>query len=299
MQKDVTYLADSRTMCELNDNSIDLIVTSPPYWDIKDYGTEEQIGFSQDLLEYLHDLNKVFSECARVLKNGRYICINIGDRFLKTDSKRKIRNQVIPLHAEIINMFMSMEFDYIGTILWHKLNNKNTSGGGSIMGSYPYPVNGVLEINYEHILVFRKYGETDKINDNNIKESSKLSLEEWKQYFNSIWNVQPERQDSHIAMFPLEIPKRLIKMYSYVNEIVLDPFAGSGTTLLAAKSTGRHYIGYEINPDYVFIIKNKVGDLFGEVKVIKREGKCDGIIYNQRYVANIISEKFKNNHIKI
>lgn len=295
MQVDVAYLADSRVMPEIDDNSIDLVVTSPPYWDIKDYGHPNQIGYRQSLHDYLHDLNKVFLECARVLKKGRYICVNIGDRFLRTDNKKNLRNQVIPLHAEIINMFNAMEFDYIGAILWQKINNKNTSGGGSIMGSYPYPVNGVLETNYEYIMVFRKPGYSEKNISDHIKEASKLTLEEWKEYFNTIWNVPPERQDSHIAMFPLEIPRRLIKMYSYVGDIVLDPFAGSGTTLLAAKTLGRHYIGYEINPEYISLIKSKVSDLFSEITIIERNQPVQMKEYRTSYKPNVSNEKFGKN----
>jgi site-specific DNA-methyltransferase (adenine-specific) len=146
----------------------------------------------------------------------------------------------------------------MGAIIWQKPTTMNTTGGASVMGSFPYPRNGIIKIDYEFILVFKKPGEAPKVSKE-LKEKSKLSKEEWNEYFNGHWNFNGERQTEHLAMFPEELPKRLIKMFSFVGDTVLDPFLGSGTTMLAAKNLGRNSIGYEINPDFLNIIKKKVG----------------------------------------
>ncbi|MFN3263930.1 MAG: DNA methyltransferase, partial [Aquificaceae bacterium] len=134
------YIADARSMEELEDESVDLVVTSPPYWHIKDYGVEGQIGYGQSLHKYLKDLYLVFRECFRVLKGGTKLCINIGDQFARSVVYGKYK--VIPLHAEVISMCEQIGFDYMGAIIWQKKTTMNTTGGANIMGSFPYPPNG-------------------------------------------------------------------------------------------------------------------------------------------------------------
>jgi hypothetical protein len=133
----------------------------------------------------------------------------------------------------------------------------NTTGGANVMGSYPYPPNGMIEIDYEYILIFKKPGKSKKI-PKEIKDKSKLSKEEWKEYFKGHWNFPPAKQIEHEAMFPEELPRRIIKMFSFVNETVLDPFIGSGTTAKVALELGRNVVGYEINENFEKIIKEKV-----------------------------------------
>jgi DNA modification methylase len=246
---------DSREMKELHDSSVDLIVTSPPYWNIKDYGVKEQIGYNQPLNEYFDDLHKVFSECYRVLKPGRRMCINIGDQFARATDYG--RYKVIPLHAEVIVRCEQIGFDYMGSIIWQKKTTMNTTGGATVMGSYPYPPNGMIEIDYEFILIFKKPGKPEKV-PKEVKEKSKLTKEEWKEYFSGHWKIPGVRQKEHQAMFPEGVPKRLIKMYSYVNDTVLDPFLGSGTTAKVALELQRKVIGYEINLAFMPIITNKI-----------------------------------------
>lgn len=250
------YIADARNMAEIPDQDIHLIVTSPPYWHIKDYGIEGQIGYGQNLHEYLRDLYRVFKECYRVLCAGGRACINIGDMFTRKTIYGKYK--VIPLHAEVISMCEQIGFDYMGAILWQKKTTMNPTGGAVVMGTYPYPSNGIVEINYEFILLLKKEGKRKVARD--IKEASKLSKEEWKQYFSGHWKMGGARQKNHQATFPREIPIRLIKMFSFVGDKVLDPFAGSGTTLEAAFSLRREAIGYEINPSYAELIKQKIGE---------------------------------------
>ena len=263
------YLADSRSMHELCDESIDLVVTSPPYWHIKDYGIENQIGYGQSLHDYLKDLYRVFRECFRVLKGGSRLCINIGDQFAR--SVVYGRYKVIPIHAEIISICEDIGFDYMGAIIWQKKTTMNTTGGAVIMGSFPYPPNGIVEIDYEFILLFKKEGKRQV--DKSIKERSKLTKEEWKELFSGHWNIGGARQINHEAVFPDEIPKRLIKMFSFYGDTVLDPFAGSGTTIKVSLELGRKAIGYEVNPAFLDLIKEKVGPL--NMKIIKREDNCD------------------------
>jgi len=249
-------IGDSRKMLEVEDESIDLIITSPPYWHIKDYGVQGQIGYGQTLHEYLKDLYRVWKECFRVLKPGRRICINIGDQFARSIIYGKYK--IIPLHAEVIAQLEDIGFDYMGAIIWQKKTTMNTTGGANVMGSYPYPPNGMIEIDYEFILIFKKPGKSPKV-PKEIKESSKLTKEEWKEYFSGHWKFPPAKQKEHEAMFPEELPRRLIKMFSFIGETVLDPFLGSGTTMKVALALGRNAIGYEINEEFLEVIKKKLG----------------------------------------
>ncbi len=248
-------LGDSRYLSKIEDKSVQLIITSPPYWQLKDYGSENQIGFNDSYEEYINNLNLVWKECYRILSDGCRLCINIGDQFAR--SVYYGRYKVIPIRTEIIRFCETLGMDYMGAIIWQKNTTMNTSGGGSVMGSFPYPRNGILKIDYEFILIFKKLGNAPKPTKEQ-KEESVLSKEEWNTYFASHWTFGGAKQNEHIAMFPEELPSRLIKMFSFVNETVFDPFAGSGTTLLAAKNLGRNSIGYEINKDFIPIIKNKL-----------------------------------------
>lgn len=242
-------------MSELADQSVQMVVTSPPYWQLKDYGTSNQIGFHQSYEQYINHLNLVWKECHRVLENGCRLCINIGDQYAR--SVYYGRYKVIPIRTEIIKFCETIGFDYMGAIIWQKVSTTNTSGGASIMGSFPFPRNGILKLDYEFILIFKKPGKTKKI-DKAIKEQSRMTTKEWNTYFTGHWLFPGVRQKHHIAMFPPELPHRLTKMFTFVGDTVLDPFAGSGTSNLAAKELGRNSVGYEINPEFVAIIKEKM-----------------------------------------
>ncbi|MBN8587678.1 MAG: thermonuclease family protein [Rhodothermia bacterium] len=242
-------------MTELLDNSVHLAITSPPYWQLKDYGTDNQIGFHDSYENYINNLNLVWKECYRTLHNGCRLCVNIGDQFARAVYYG--RYKVIPIREEIIKFCENIGFDYMGAIIWQKVTTSNTTGGGVQMGSYPYPRNGILKLDYEFILVFKKLGDSPKPTKEQ-KELSKMTAEEWNTFFAGHWNFAGARQSGHIAMFPEELPRRLIKMFSFVGETVLDPFAGSGTTALAAKNTDRNSVGFEINPEFIPIIKEKL-----------------------------------------
>ena len=238
---------DSRDMNQVANESIHLIITSPPYWQLKDYGHDDQIGFDDTYEAYINNLNLVWSECYRVLHKGCKLCINIGDQFAR--SVYYGRYKVIPIRTEIIKFCETIGFDYMGAIIWQKVTTSNTTGGASVMGSYPYPRNGILKLDYEFILIFKKLGKAPSPAPE-MKTLSKLTNEEWNEYFAGHWNFAGEKQNGHLAMFPEELPKRLIKMYSFIGETILDPFLGSGTTTLAAKNLNRNSIGYEINKSF-------------------------------------------------
>lgn len=146
---------DSRDMGDLKDTSMHLVITSPPYWQLKDYGTEDQIGFHESYESYINNLNLVWQECYRVLHNGCRLCVNIGDQFAR--SVYYGRYKVIPIREEIIKFCENVGFDYMGAIIWQKKTTTNTTGGGVQMGSYPYPRNGILKIDYEFILVSKNW----------------------------------------------------------------------------------------------------------------------------------------------
>ncbi|MDY3768999.1 MAG: DNA methyltransferase [Sphaerochaetaceae bacterium] len=246
---------DSRSLNQVKDKSVQLIITSPPYWQLKDYGADNQIGFNDSYEEYINNLNLVWKECNRVLADGCRLCINIGDQFAR--SVYYGRYKVIPIRTEIIRFCESLGMDYMGAIIWQKATTMHTSGGGAIMGSFPYPRNGILKMDYEFILIFKKLGTPPKVTVEQ-KRASIIPKDEWNECFSSHWNFNGVKQLGHIAMFPEELPKRLIKMFSFVGETILDPFAGSGTTSLAAMKLGRNSIGYEINNEFLPLIKEKL-----------------------------------------
>ena len=249
-------IGDSRQMDFIEDDSIQLVITSPPYWQLKDYGTDNQLGYHENYETYINNLNLIWKESHRVLENGCRLCVNIGDQFARAVYYG--RYKVIPIRTEIIKFCESVGFDYMGAIIWQKKTTTNTTGGASLMGSYPHPRNGILSIDYEFILLFKKLGKPQKPGKE-IKQASAMTKEEWKKYFQGHWNFAGAKQDGHIAMFPEELPHRLIKMFSFVGDTVLDPFLGSGTTSLAAKKLSRNSVGYEINPEFKPFIEQKIG----------------------------------------
>ncbi len=246
---------DSRQMNLLPDKSVHLVITSPPYWQLKDYGTDEQIGFNESYESYVNNLNLVWKECHRVLHPGCRLCINIGDQFAR--SVYYGRYKVIPIRTEIIKFCETVGFDYMGAIIWQKVTTTNTTGGATIMGSFPYPRNGILKIDYEFILIFKKLGTPPKPTKEQ-KSLSAMTKEEWNTYFSGHWNFAGVKQNGHLAMFPEELPARLIKMFAFVGDTVLDPFLGSGTTSLAARNLGRNSVGYEISAEFICKTKEKL-----------------------------------------
>lgn len=196
--KHTIICSDSRNMVRVPDQGVQLVVTSPPCWQLKDYGSPNQIGFNDTYEQYINNLNLVWQECYRVLENGCRLCINIGDQFAR--SVYYGRYKIIPIRTEIIKFCETIGFDYMEAIIWQKVTTCNTTGGATIMGSFPCPRNGILKIDYEFILLFKKPGKPKTVSGK-VKEASRLTAEEWNQYFSGHWNFAGEPQDKHLAMF--------------------------------------------------------------------------------------------------
>lgn len=252
------YLKSSESMSELEDESVQLIITSPPYWTLKDYGTEDQIGVGSSSYDhYIDELNKVWSECVRVLTPDGKICINIMPFLLTGKAARFKRRETKLVLPDIANFMESTGVMYqFALYMWDKRKIARFSS----FGSYPYPTNIFSTYPYEWITVFSKKGKRPTI-DKEIKEKSKLTSKEWQDWaINSIWEMQPAKAKSegHPAPFPDELPKRLIKLHSFYGDTVLDPFLGTGTTAKVANELGRQAVGYELNRDYLPLIRNKL-----------------------------------------
>ena len=252
------YIGSSTNMDQIASGSVNLIITSPPYWTLKDYDVEGQIGTGSNSYDYyISELNKVWKECVRVLAPDGKICINIMP-FLLTGKAARFERRETRLVIGDIEKFMDSTgcmFQF-GLYIWDKRKVARFSS----FGSYPYPPNIFSTYPYEWITIFSKEGKRKPVSKE-IKEKSKLTTEEWQKWaINSIWEMQPAKASSegHPAPFPLELPKRLIKLYSFYGDTVLDPFAGKGTTLKAAIELGRKGIGYELNEDYLPLIKRKI-----------------------------------------
>jgi DNA modification methylase len=245
---------DSKNMKELTDSSVQLVITSPPYFDLKRYNEnnnhETNIGDPKTYDEYLDNLNGVWKECIRVLGPDGKICVNIMPVFLsgeETPFGRRVTRTVI---QDIENYMSSTGEMYLHSLyIWDKRKIVRFSS----FGSYPYPSNIFSTFPYEWIIVFAKKGKREPV-AKEIKTQSKISTKEWQDWaINSFWEMQPAKAKSvgHPAPFPEELPRRLIKLYSFYGDTVLDPFVGSGTTTRVADALGRQGVGYDINPDYI------------------------------------------------
>ena len=252
------YVKSSQDMSDIKDGSVNLVITSPPYWTLKDYDNDGQIGTGSTSYEsYIDELNKVWKECVRVLAPDGKLCINIMP-FLLTGKAARFDRRETRLVLDDISKFMfeTNEMYQFGLFIWDKRKIVRFSS----FGSYPFPPNIFTTYPYEWITVFSKKGKRDPV-PKDIKEKSKLTTKEWQDWaINSIWEMQPAKAKSeeHPAPFPDELPKRLIKLYSFWGDTVLDPFMGTGTTAKMALALGRKAIGYELNPDYATLIKRKL-----------------------------------------
>jgi DNA modification methylase len=252
------FIGNSNNMSEIPDGSVNLIITSPPYWTLKDYETNDQIGLgSQSYEHYLEELNKVWLECVRVLAPDGKLCINIMP-FLLTGKAARFDRRETRLVLGDIERFLNQtnEMFQFGLFIWDKRKIARFSS----FGSYPYPPNIFSTYPYEWITVFSKKGARIKVTKE-IKDKSKLTTKEWQDWaINSIWEMQPAKAkfENHPAPFPDELPHRLIKLYSFYGDTVLDPFGGTGTTAKVSLQLGRKAIVYELNEEYLPLIKRKL-----------------------------------------
>ncbi|MCS7205539.1 MAG: site-specific DNA-methyltransferase [Leptospiraceae bacterium] len=242
----------SENMKDLPDRSIHLIITSPPYNVGKEY--DQDISFD----DYRNFLKQVFKECYRVLTWGGRICINIANLG---------RKPYIPLHAFLIQDMLELGFLMRGEIIWVK------EGGGApstAWGTWQSAKNPILRDEHEYILVFSK-GEYTRKKEKDKKDT--LTKEEFLNYTKSVWHIKPEsaKKIGHPAPFPVELPVRLIKLFSYTQDVVLDPFMGSGQTAIASLMTNRYYVGYEIHPEYVELANIRIKEFLKNPSLAQRE----------------------------
>ncbi len=270
---------DSREMNFLEPESVHLILTSPPYWTLKEYRESEgQMGFIEDYETFLNELDRVWEHCHRALvPGGRLICV-VGDVCL---SRRKNagRHMVVPLHASIQEHCRSIGFDNLAPIIWHKIANaayEVEGGGGGFLGK-PYEPNAVIKNDIEYILMERKHGGY-RSPSVPTRVLSVISEENHRKWFQQIWTgLTGASTKKHPAPYPEELAERLIRMFSFVGDTVLDPFMGTGTTNLVASKFGRNSIGVEIDPHYFDMAFDRLmsgtSNLFSktEVTVFKEE----------------------------
>lgn len=242
---------DARHLDWIPDESVHLVVTSPPYWTLKEYPEHaDQLGLVEDYQRFHEELEKVWTHCYRVLVPGGRIACVVGDVCIAR-RKNKGRHMVMPLHADISVRARRVGFDYLTPILWHKIANASyeVENGSSFLGK-PYEPNAILKNDMEYILMLRKSGGYRKPTDGQRRESM-LAKDEHAKWFRSFWSdVGGESTRQHPAPFPVEIAYRLVRMFSFVDDTVLDPFMGTGTTLVAACRCDRNSIGVEIESDY-------------------------------------------------
>ncbi|MDE3067588.1 MAG: site-specific DNA-methyltransferase [Verrucomicrobiota bacterium] len=243
------YQGDARSVPYIADESVHLVVTSPPYWTLKRYNdTPGQLGHVEDYQEFLDDLRKVWSESYRVLvRGGRLVCV-VGDVCL---SRREHgRHVVVPLHADICVLCRKLGFDNLNPIIWHKISNAvfEANTNSKFLGK-PYEPNAIVKNDIEFILMQRKPGGYRQPTEEQ-RRLSMIPKAEFNEWFRQIWTLTGASTKDHPAPYPLELASRLIRMFSFHGDTVLDPFCGSGTSMLAAMKWGRNSIGIEIDPEY-------------------------------------------------
>ena len=259
--------ADARDMSFIADESVHLVITSPPYWSLKRYNEgDAQLGHINDYEEFLSEIGRVWTETYRVLvPGGRLVCV-VGDVCMSR--KAFGRHVVFPLHGDICVICRKLGFDNLNPIIWHKISNANyeVENGSKFLGK-PYEPNAVIKNDIEFILMQRKPGGYRKPTD----EQRRLSMIEKKDYgewFRKIWTLTGASTREHPAPFPLELASRLVRMFSFWGDTVLDPFSGTGTTMVAAMKWQRNSIGVEVDREYCRMaakrLKHEASDMFTE-----------------------------------
>jgi len=258
---------DARNLGFTQDESIHLIVTSPPYWILKRYHEHpNQMGHIENYEEFIEELSKVWRHCYRILvPGGRLVCV-VGDVCL---SRREFgRHVVVPLHADIAVTCRKIGFDNLNPIIWYKIANATyeVNNGTKFLGK-PYEPNAIIKNDIEFILMQRKPGGYRKPTSEQ-RQLSMISKKDYDTWFQQFWKITGASTKNHPAPFPFELAYRLVRMFSFYGDTVLDPFCGTGTTMLAAMKANRNSIGIEIDPDYCQIA----------LKRFQREGRT---LFNQ------------------
>jgi len=251
-------LGDSREMPEMPDESVQLVVTSPPYANLKHYEPDnpDQLGDIDDYERFLDELDKVWAECARVLVPGGRVCCVVGD--VNVARSNGGRHHVLPLSADIKARGRRLGLDHLQGLIWYKVANikLEASKSSRYLGKRNLP-GGVIKNDIEHIIFLRKPGYRSPSAE--MEERSFIPTRAYVELYRSIWDdIRGASLRQHPAPYPLEIASRLIRMFSFAGDTVLDPFAGTGTTALAAMQAGRFSISYEIEPKYIELIRSRL-----------------------------------------
>jgi DNA modification methylase len=241
---------DARDLSFLADESIHLVVTSPPYWSLKRYNESEgQMGHIKEYEQFLSELNRVWREVFRVLvPGGRLVCV-VGDVCLSRRENNG-RHTVVPLHADICVQCRKLGFDNLNPIIWHKISNASyeVNNGSKFLGK-PYEPNAIIKNDIEFILMQRKPGGYRKPTEEQ-RRLSMIPKEKFDKWFQQFWNITGASTKEHPAPFPFELASRLVQMFSFTGDTVLDPFCGTGTTMVAALKAGRNSVGIELDSLY-------------------------------------------------
>jgi site-specific DNA-methyltransferase (adenine-specific) len=278
---------DNRSLSFLPDGSVHLVITSPPYWSLKRYNENPaQMGHIVDYERFLAELTKVWKEAYRVLvPGGRLVCV-VGDVCLS----RKVhgRHLVMPLHADIAVICRRLGFDNLNPIIWHKISNATfeANNGTKFLGK-PYEPNAIVKNDIEFILMQRKPGGYRKPTEEQRKLSM-IAKDDFSQWFRQFWTITGASTRNHPAPFPYELAYRLVKMFSFWGDTVLDPFCGTGTSMLASMKTGRNSIGIEIDKEYCRMTLDR---LKAEAKGLPAEVKIEFSIMNDHDRAFAVQEK--------
>jgi len=262
---------DARDLSFLPDESIHLVITSPPYWNLKRYNENpDQIGHIEDYESFLNEIRLVWEHVFRILvPGGRLVCV-VGDVCV---SRRKFgRHLVFPLHADICVLCRKIGFDNLNPIIWHKIANASfeVENGSKFLGK-PYEPNAIIKNDMEFILMQRKPGGYRKPTEEQRK-LSKIDKKDFDNWFQQIWNITGASTRNHPAPFPLELATRLVRMFSFCGDTILDPFCGTGTTMVASLKYGRNSIGIDIEPEYCRMaaryLKTESSNLFLNTELI-------------------------------
>lgn len=255
------YRADSRNLSMIDGESVHLVVTSPPYFNIKDYengaDVQGQLGDVDDYQEFNEMVDEVWSECYDKLVPGGRMCVVVGDVLLSRSEHG--RHRVLPLHATIQDHCTDLGFDNLAPIIWYKIGNASLESGGNarFLGK-PYEPGAVVKNDIEYILLFRKPG---GYRSPSVEERilSTIEADEHQRCFRQLWgDINGAPQEDHPAPYPVDLAERLVRMFSFVGDTVLDPFAGSGTSAVAASRSGRNSISVEVAPKYVDIAEERM-----------------------------------------
>lgn len=259
------HLGDSRDLSWIPDASVHLVVTSPPYWNLKEYarGNGAQLGDMANYENFLSELDKVWRECARVLVPGGRICCVVGD--VCVPRKREGKHYVMPLHSDIQVRCRNLGLDSLTPILWHKIANGATEAEGNGAGFYgkPYQPGAIVKNDTEYVLMLRKGGKYRSVHSMQ-KALSMLTKEEMQNWLRSIWNDirgASTKRHGHPAPYPIQLADRLIRLFSFAGDTVLDPFLGTASTTMAAMRSGRNSIGVEIEPSYFDLARESASAL--------------------------------------